>query len=214
MKDINKILALPIKVPKLEPDNWDTFWKIWKENAVGYKRLAPDRVGNNGMEVTWNGFIWDLVDPNPKPGMWDVNFVNLDLVFPKLKEQIDQLPFKTHKILFQSNIIPVALHKDGMKLTDHLPYACAYRSMFYDSNPNPNFFFQRNRFSEKQFLKMPENTNSFVYNNPKIYHGATYEGHFKIIAHFVIGNIDEPRWFKILEDSYSEYKDIFVITEE
>jgi hypothetical protein len=208
--DINKILAVPLKIPKLQPDSWENFWKVWERDARRYMRLAPDSAGNTGKVPGWTGFVWELhpLEVRKWQTMWDVTTNDYSNEFPEMRKIIDALPFKTFRVLFQSNYSEINEHRDGMNNTDHLPYACAVRFMFYDANTEPNFYFCKTLNGDRTYLKLPEETNAFVYNNPKLYHAAHYLGKFKIIAHLVIADIDEEKWFNILKDSatcYSEF---------
>ncbi len=211
--DINKILVTPLKLPKLEPASWDHFWQVWQRDAKQYTRRAADSAGNNKLYPGWNGLVWELHPPEVHKWqtMWDVTTKDYSSEFPEMRAIIDALPFKTIRVLFQSNYAEIGEHTDGMSLTDHLPYACAVRYMFYDSNTEPNFYFCRKLKGERTYLKLPEDTNAFTYNNPKLYHAAHYLGKLKIVAHFVIDKIDEEKWFKILEDSVTAYPDSCII---
>ena len=211
--DINKILVAPLKIPKFQPDSWDHFWKVWERDARQYVRNSADASGNNQKIPGWKGFIWELCPPEELAWqrMWNVTMKDYSVEFRKMRAFIDSLPFKTYRILFQSNCGEIKEHRDGMIYTDHLPYACAVRFMFYDSNTEPNFYFCKTLKGDRTYLKLPEETNAFVYNNPKLYHAAHYLGKFKIIAHLVIDKIDEEKWFKILEDSVESYSDHCVI---
>ena len=212
--DINNILAMPLKLPKFEPDDWDLFWEVWNRDKRDYNRNYPDSAGNNSPHgPSWTGMNWKFNQTEPVT-MFDILTKDYSNVFPKLhKLLVDTFPFEIQHILFQSNIRTITPHKDGNPLSDHLSYPASARIMLTDENANPTFFFVRNDRTEYKFLELPEDTNSFVFNNPKILHGATFHKKEKILMQIVGKNFDEPRWFKILEESYDTYKDIFSIVE-
>ena len=211
--DINKILAMPLALPKFEPDSWDTFWNIWERDKTLYVRLRPDSVGNNSPVPSWQGFNWHF-DHSHKFTMFDIPSNDYSDIFPKFKKQLeDFFPFKILNILFQSNVKTIDLHKDGNPHTDHLPYPASVRILLHDPNKEPNFYFLNKNLIQGKFLKLPEDTNSFVFNNPKILHGAKFYGQEKILMHIVCNDIDELRWFELLSNSYNKYKNIFSIVD-
>lgn len=205
--NVNDLLALPLDLPKFEPDNWDTFWHIWNRDSRQYKRLQPDSAGNNNPIPHWEGFCWEWTD-TPQT-MFDVVCGDYSNDFPKLKSQLEELPLTIVRIMFQSNLIVIPLHRDGNPATDHLSYATSFRSLIYDENDRETFYINHSRMApgEKFYVKLPEDTNSFVYNNPKVRHAADYLSKKKILMHFVCKDFDEERWFKLLESSYEKYKD-------
>lgn len=207
MIDINKILAVPLKLPRLEPDTWEQFWDIWQRDAVDYIRRLPDSAGNRGPKPGWSGFVWEF-GHEPYQKMWDVTAKDYSSELPKLKAQLDALPCRVLRILFQSNSNPIPEHRDGMIFTDHLPYPSVLRYMIYDENTKPNFYFTKSFKGERRYLTLPPETNCFTYNNPKIYHAAEYFGKKKIIAHVVIDLIDEGKWVKLLHDSVNEWPEL------
>lgn len=208
--DINKILATPLKLPRLEPDSWEKFWEVWQRDAKEYIRLAPDSQGNARSIPGWTGFVWELLPPEIAKWqtMWSVPTKDYSDEFPDLKAQLDALPCRVVRILFQSNHNNIGEHRDGMVFTDHLPYPAVLRYMFYDENVEPNFYFTKERGGSEVFLQLPPESNAFTYNNPKIFHAAKYFGKKKIVAHVVIDQIDEEKWFKLLEDSVNEWPNL------
>ncbi len=213
MLPINKILAVPLNLPKFEPDSWATFWQVWQTDAKRYMRNRADSAGNNNPEPGWHGFCWEFDQPDGNggtlghQGMYSIPTKNYSDQFPLLRKQLDDaFPFRIQRIFFQSNYKEIPAHTDGLKLTDHLDYACAVRIIISDTNTRPNFYYSFEKPAEKRiYLDLPGDTNSFVYHNPKMYHGAEYHNRFKIVAHIVNDRIDEDRWFQILRRSVEAY---------
>lgn len=209
----NNILALPLKLPKFEPDDWDVFWEVWERDKRLYNRNYADTAGNDSLIPGWIGFSWNF-NNGYNLGMFDILDKDYSDVFPKFHKQlIESLPVKIHYIMFQSNVREIPTHQDGAPTTDHLPYPASIRILLSDKNEKSTFFFINKNKREGKFLKLPEDTNSFVYNNPKIHHGAHYHNKEKILMHVVCDSIDEDKWFKLLDNSYREYKDIFSMIE-
>lgn len=210
----DNILVIPLKLPKFEPDSWETFWKVWNEDKKVYNRLHADSAGNDGAIPSWIGFSWKF-NPLHNLTMFDINDKDYSKVFPILHQRLlESFPFEIQAIMFQSSIKPIRLHTDGNRFTDHLPYPASVRIMLYDSNDQQTFYFLNQKTHKATYLELPQGTNTFVYNNPKILHGSNYLKKEKILMHIICKNIDEPAWFKLLNESYQEFKDIFSIVEE
>lgn len=212
----NEILALPIKLPRFAPDSWETFWEVWKVDAKQYRRMTPDSAGNNSRDPGWHGMCWEFDRPGTtRMSMFDVPKRDYSTIFPRWRAAMEEmLPFNIHRILFQSNYQVISLHRDGMKLTDHLDYAAAVRIMLFDSNTRPTFYFcyPGDETMARHYLDLPLETNTFAYHNPRILHGAEWHGNLTIIAHLIIDDIDEDRWFRMLHESHQAWPDRCVVS--
>lgn len=202
MIKIDDILATPLDLPRFEPDSWEDFWKIWNEDAARYIRLKPDSQGNNSAPG-WNGLVWDFFRPEVKDSltMFITTVKDYSPLFPRWRASMESsFPFKINRILFLNNDREITPHRDGMVLTDHLTYASAVRILLVDENPKPTFWFSKEKSKESRrfYMDLPPETNTFVYNNPRIYHSADYHGHRKILMMLILDHIDEQKWFELL----------------
>jgi hypothetical protein len=129
-------------------------------------------------------------------------------VFPKLRAQIDALPFTTRRIQFISNYRLIGEHRDGLYLTkDTIVGPTAPRIMFYDANTEPTFYYTKKRLDAKKYYQtLPEDTNSFAFDNDRTYHGAVYANRLKIMCSLVISDIDQPAWTALLQRSTEKYQ--------
>lgn len=205
MQNINDILLTQLDLPKFKPDDWAVFWNIWKQDASNFLRKKKDSQGNGQLSPGWDGFCWEF--DSKKYGtqtMWDVPSKDYTEHFPKFRQAIDALPFTTMRILFQSNRNLIHPHKDGSPDTDHLEYPASVRIIICDGNIIPNFYIVKNK-TEKIYVDLKHDTNTFVYNNPKVLHAADYHDRFKIIAHLVIKDIDETAYKNLLLRSVNKY---------
>jgi len=207
MIPIEQLISVPLDLPKFEPDSWDDFWRIWNEDAQIFKRHHPDASGNGQAEPGWKGFVWEITGNKDIP-MFITTIKDYSDIFPKLRAQIDALPFTTRRIQFISNYRPIGEHQDGLYLTkDTIIGPTAPRILFYDENKLPTFYYTKKHRDEKKYYQfMPSDTNSFAFDNERTWHGATYAGKQKIICSMVISDIDIPAWTKLLERSVEKYQ--------
>jgi hypothetical protein len=211
--NINNLLVLPLKF-KFEPDSWEVFWKVWERDTRLYHRKQADAQGNNSRIPHWEGFIWKWTDYNQT--MWDVKSDYYHDEFPKLKQQLQTaFPCTIDRIMFQSNITKINPHRDGAS-TDNLPYPASLRVLIYDENDRDTFYIcnDTSAMNKKYYVKLPADSNTFVYNNPKVFHGADLHNKRKILMHIISRDYDEEKWFKLLRENYGYYKDQYVVEEQ
>lgn len=206
ISNVDDILVTPLNLPRFEPDSWEKFWEIWKTDAQRFIRVKPDAQGNNAKEPGWDGLVWDFFRPevNDSFTMFKTTVKDYSDIFPRWRASLEEhFPFKIRRISFLSNYHAIGPHRDGMVLTDHLPYASAVRIMLVDDNDTPTIWFskQQSEYSPRFYINLPKETNTFVYNNPRVYHSADYYGKRKILMMLIFDQIDEKRWSDLLSSS-------------
>lgn len=203
---------LTVPVPRIEPDDWDLFWKMWED----YKRKS-EKFSD----------IWDFTTiwVNPK-----LKFENPELetdwskYFPNMFKKINEaMPFESiDKITIASNVKPVPVHIDT--INKFYPWPNAMRVMLWDTNTKPTFYLTKwqedmyklpiikdknplnnqlyylnnIRDEEKIYVNLPTESNTFVYSNGEFLHGADL-AEFKIIL-IVWGTPDATKWKQRLRD--------------
>ena len=112
------LLALPLDLPVFQPDDWNTFWKIWMADARIYRRVKRDSAGNTNPYPGWHGFSWTFGHPDTTPmTMFDIVERDYSDVFPKWRASMEEaFPFRIHRMIFQSNYKQIGEHRDGMRL--------------------------------------------------------------------------------------------------
>lgn len=221
-----KVPYIPVDVPKIEPDNWDLFWELWDKEKDRIKREANEPDYWRGVMIYLN----ETIDPsnfnfNTTPiSDWTMHF-------PKMFDAIrNAVPFKfIEKIVLWQNVREIDPHFDP----DHwvLPWPDSLRVMLHDTNKKPTLYmtkwpkrdenynpppitsikggdFGTNASSiddtDKFYVEVPEETNTFLLNNGAFLHGADM-GTEKIIM-AIKGTPDHFNWLKSLESSYNKYK--------
>lgn len=173
----DKLVWSALDAPKLEPKNWDLFWKKWNEHAGPSYIDKPDPAGNRDYEYERTGvrnypFIGlNIYANDPKvinDGHWKLPFLSYTEIFPNLLEDIySSLPWvkEVTAARLWSSVKNIPFHKD---------YAIedvAIRSMIYDENKQGTFKLWRPGI-KTTYVELPQDTNWFVYNNEKCLHGS------------------------------------------
>lgn len=221
---------VPLDVPKIEPDDWDLFWKLWNERSSDISRDNVDE------PQFWKGLIcWVNPKSDPKNYVYSNTVIDdWSMHFPKMFRAIhDSMPFHyIEKIVLWSNVNEVTPHFDP----DHeiYPFPDSLRIMLHDTNERSTFWMSKwpqrsDRFkipiitkrnepgaiygvrpnlikpADRIYVNIPKDTNSFVFNNGAFLHGADLAKPKIIMA--VRGRPKIYDWLNKLELGYSKYKD-------
>jgi hypothetical protein len=221
---------LPLDIPRIEPDDWDLFWKLWNEKNADITRANPQE------SQYWKGLCCWL---NPSIDHTKFNYSNTviddwSMHFPRMFEQIkNSLPFfSLEKIVLWSNVNTVNPHFDPDAVI--YPWPDSLRIMLWDTNERPTFYVNkwpqrtedfnpppvtvrtggkgygiksdRVPQDKRMYVDLPADTNTFVFNNGAFLHGADLAKPKIIMA--VKGRPNIYKWLRALEASYEKYKHI------
>lgn len=220
---------IPVDYPRIEPDNWDLFWKLWNEKHAVIGR--PDIAGQN----YWEGLcIW--LHPMIKPDQFNYSGTVVDdwsTHFPKMFADINAcVPWlNIEKIVLWSNVNEVHGHFDPDRLI--YPFPDSLRIMLWDTNEQPTFYMTKwpdrtpefnpplvtqrkgargygikphsRPIDKRMYVNLPPDTNTFLFNNGAFIHGADLAKPKIIMA--IKGDLDITKLLRHLESSYNKYKD-------
>lgn len=174
------IIATPLDIPKIEPDNWNVFWEIWKSNVGPLIKQFRNHEKSN--TTVGNSELWIGVDIYKKYNIltsWNANYVDIKNYLPLMYNQIEKSPIKN---IFKVRLLQSL--KDIEPHTDDDRDEWKIRSLFYCEDPEPQWYFTKQDFKinkEKYFLNMPKETNWFAYNDKFCCHGSIYNHKYKKI---------------------------------
>lgn len=200
------IIALPLNLPKIEPDNWDVFWNIWNTHsdyAIKIKQNYKNSVAKVGSNFIWKGL--DIYKKELLIPAYVVPFYDISTVLPKMYKFLhslnDLLNIRIYRIRLLQSLVKILPHTDDDRDSWSL------RAFLYSPSPKDQWFFVRPNTNNKIYLKMPNDTNWFCYNDKYVWHGTDFdENHKKILIQvFFIGNINDA----IIKESlqlYNNYK--------
>ena len=205
--DIYMIIATPLDIPKLEPDNWTTFWDIWNTHAD----LLIKKYRNNGTEIdpmtapqVWKGL--DLYGKSIEGHAWQAPLFNADKIFPKMFKTIFDLNLTDlYRVRLISSLMPVGAHSDDS--ADRW----SIRSFLHHPSTNQQWYFTKpnDRNGSRKYLRMPADTNWFAYHDSTTWHGTDYDpAHPKILLQLYTSPIVTSD--ELIQRSFSKYKDYIV----
>jgi len=214
---LTKIPYLTVPKTKIEPDNWELFWQLWTEQKA--QRVFSNSSIWEGLYIYVNPKLTDNEIQTHYPKIVNPNhFHDWSTIFPKMFDQIlNLMPYKViHKISLASNVERVPIHMDPIE--NLFPWPNTLRVIIHDTNTRPTFyltkwpehsynlpiindihpqlnktyFLEKTPDADKIYVDLPEDSNTFVYNNGVYLHGADI-ANFKIIM-LIWGEIDELKW--------------------
>jgi hypothetical protein len=191
---MNKILYTPLDIPKIVPNDWDAWWKIWNEYA---RPVTKSTKNHNSSEGAWKGI--DLFDSYaykiktiyeaplaPKAPVID------DLI-NQIRKHIPLVPLKVRVI---ENLDVVLPHSDHNYEEDEL------RSFLWNDYDEPVWELNLNGVKKK--INLPETTNTWYYKDYPMTHSSIHkEGKSKGVM--VIYGIQKNNFSDFLNLSASKF---------
>jgi hypothetical protein len=190
------IISTPIDFPKIEPTDWNEWWRVWETEA---KLVKKNSVTANTFSVKWLGFdVW--VRPGCEKGStFHYNFENINR--PDLFPQIfaDDFPIYVKHLRAACSLDDVPAHQD------YRNSVISVRTMLYNNNPRSTWYYEID--DRKEYLKMPDTTNTWFYRDADCKHGTDFiPGHKKILL-MPFGPLKPGFLEKIEADAEQKFKD-------
>ena len=165
------IVAMPLAIPKIVPDNWEVFEKIWNEHSkplvkVAYKEDGPYKSASGvGDANLWNSL--DIYRSQSHNTIWDAPFFDIKDALPNMYKSILNLPVEVQTVRIISSIQEILPHSDTGENRWEI------RAFLRCEDPLKEWYFTPlGRQDEKTYFKMPEDTNWFAYNDSLCHHGS------------------------------------------
>lgn len=226
------IVALPLALPRFELDSADDFWRIWKEEQSKVDRQHIDRgaVGKDPAKVSKLHTQWDGLALYEDETLLDLAAWRTKLS-PALAESqpnyiksiFENLPFvriRSMRLWSANRTIPA--HYDGnmpVSLDGKLKFPTEIRIMLDDKNPAETFWLTavaKNKphtpipLSDRYYVKLPKDTNTFAWNNEDYLHGADFKPQYRKILVVIKGWIDVTKLELLLDQSIEKYSDFIM----
>lgn len=198
---MEKLLSVPLQVPKIEPTDWNKWWPLWYKESQVIRKISNN---HNARSAPWRGFdVW------VKPGIdseehtkYKSKNLNCPELFSSIFDNLDKFPIDIEIVRVVSSFGPVLPH------TDYDSEWLSVRSLIYDNNIKPNFYYLNG--GEKQYQLLPEDTNTWAYWDHKRKHGTEwYFGHSKILITY-FGKLKANSFSNILELGLKNYSNFAI----
>jgi hypothetical protein len=200
-----------LDAPRIEPRDWELFWKSWNTHAGASYLAKDDPAGNrdSGLVATgkrtefFKGLNIYAASPSAlEDGHWKLPFLDYREIFPNVLEDLyAALPWVAEIEmcrLWMSNQ-PIPYHRD------HTREDVALRAMIYNENPKGTFKVFKPSVGVN-YVELPPETNVFAYNNAKCMHGSDREeGVNKIILLTIHKTKDKQAMVEHFKQSAEKY---------
>jgi len=227
------IISLPLALPKFELDSESEFWRVWNSEKEKVARQLIDRGALGTTKPSLEHTQWDglaLYEDEQLLGSaaWRTKVCpELAATQPKyLKSILDNLPFvRIRSVRMWSSHTAITAHYDGNMppvLDGVMHFPTEIRIMLDDQNPAETFWLTSSTkykpndknipLSDRHYVKLPDDTNTFAWNNEDYLHGADYDPNFRKILVVIKGWVNTDRLETLLDASIEKYPN-FVIKE-
>ena len=202
---MSEIIATPIDLPIVEPDDWDIFWDIWN-NQAGLMTKIKNYNSNSESPILQNN-LWRGMEiystPDSVPG-WLAPAVDIKEKLPNFYKTISTLPIdKVVRVTLVQSLQDFRPHRDADR------DCWSFRANFYVTSPVPQFYVTTlgtptDQF-DKKFINLPKETNWFAYNDLKCRHGSDYSSDYpKILLQVMVKTSSNNT--EIINQSIKKYK--------
>lgn len=199
------IVATPLDIPPIIPDDWNVFWNVWNQNSKPLIKVKQNLLQSDallGQDDLWQGL--DIYRKYNVTTAWSAPYYDISTELPKLYQSIVELPLNfIHRVRILSSKVDIAAHSD-----DNLD-KWSVRAFLKNDDPESQWYFTEPRKDtvNRQFLKMPTDTNWFAYNDKHSWHGSIFKEQYPklLLQVFVAGDI-----MPLINRSISKYKNYII----
>lgn len=226
------IAALPLDLPRFELDSPEAFWQVWGAEKERVGRQSIDRgalgSGNPSLSHTqWDGLAMYEDLHLLKDAAWKTK-VSFDLARTQpnyMTSIFKNLPFvRIRSIRMWSSNCVIPPHYDGnmpSSLDGVMHFPTEIRLMLDDKNPKETFWLcSSSKYKpntketilpeDRYYVRLPNDTNTFAWNNEDYLHGADYDPQYRKILVVIKGWVDVNRLEALLDRSIEKYPDYVI----
>jgi len=197
-------ISTPIIFPRIVPNDWEEWNTIWNK----YKKFSPKvKSSGNVGSVLWVGFDIYVKDGADATDIFKYKCENINCpeLFNSLFDNIDKLPIDLQVVRVVQSLIPVAPHNDySIDSGTH-----SIRSILHDTNPRQTWWYQTKN-NDKHYLKMPDDTNTWWYDDIKVKHGTDFISGYGKQLIIYRGPPKENEMKILLDNSMKRYSDYVI----
>lgn len=205
-----KYWYVPFDIPVIQTKDHEYFVDWYFKNSGTAVKQKPNLANPDGV---YNSHFRTINSDNVNSEVWTKTFVEETFkLFPELREQVLEYFPITHLCQWRmwSSTAAILNHRDDDPLVD---FPCAMRVKLYDENPNETLWLREDDEPYKHyFLPNLKDTNSFAWNNVRVYHGSSYDPTYKKILWLVTinNNLNVNKYIDLMDRSINKYKDLVI----
>ena len=193
-EDYGNIKWLLLDIPRIDLTDKEEFFSIWNNESVDILRKTSDVAEPWEKEKHPLGDKSSWYVPQFKGlTLWNHPMNNIEMnpfvakrylgnskQLGQIVEQVfEYFPIHTMwEIFLWESLVPIAPHRDK---SAYWNCPTEFRSMIYDENPDPTLFVVDIKKGDKNYIDLPNDTNSFCWSNGTHIHGSDYYGKRKVI---------------------------------
>lgn len=196
------IVATPLDLPVVKPDNWQVFWDVWNTNKKPLTKIKSNVKQSDsylGTSNVWQGI--DIYSAGDVDTAWHAPLIDIQQTLPNLYKTCVNLPIKNvHRVRLIESQGDVPAHTDD----NHDKWSI--RAYFYYTDTRPQWYFTQpgDVNGTRHYFNPSAETNWFAYNDKHAWHGTDYRAeHPKILLQVYM--IDNPRL--LVYNSMAKYKE-------
>lgn len=160
------LISTPLNFNKVEPNNWEDWWKLWNREATTLSKVVPN---HNAGTASWRG-----LDIYVKDGVrselltqYACKNVNCADLFSSIFDNIHLLPLDVQVVRAISSESTIWPHHDGL-MNSH-----SIRTMLYDENTDPTWYYI-DKNNKKSYQQLPDSSNTWMFMDRRAKHGTDF----------------------------------------
>lgn len=198
------ILYTPLDIPKIEPNNWDEWWAVWKtcaETVIKVKNNHNDNRANDEANTYWRGLeLYRYTEQSDVLDQMVYRYArapDVPVVRDIVKQITNAFPNNVCSIVVLENIREVPFHTDGGQTRPHV------RTLLWSSNTLVNWILLDDNVPWP--ARLPQETNTFAYlDNPMQHCALYYPTHTKGLIQIHL--LDRDPVYQMMKDGADKFK--------
>lgn len=196
------LIFTPVDLPKIEPDDWDIFWDIWNTHSAPLIKVNQNTEFSDapiGTSEIWTGL--DIYKKYNNVMPYTAPFFDIKELLPNMYSQLLTHASNLYRVRLLQSQVSIKSHTDNNTERWNL------RAFLQNSEAYTQWYFTKPHESqgERTYIKMPQDTNWFMYNDKHCWHGTDYDPDDKkiLLQAYYFGSLSD----ELLSRSTAKYKE-------
>ena len=192
------IVSKIINIPRLAPRDMKSWLNFWDENAKPVPKIKINHNGNS--TIKWKGLCFMGIENISRLSAYDFKYVDCFDIFPELYVHVSNLGIPVSMGLIFESTFSFLPHNDTATGN-----AMQIRTILYDENPVPTFFYMIN--GKKVYQQFPPNeSNTWIFKDHDVQHGSDFiPGYRKLLISYNLEEKSEVITKFMADTTFDEY---------